>query len=44
MNDGLLQVVEEAPPAAEAVEPDTPQAVGRIDFLEIGRASCRERV
>ena len=33
MNDGLLQVVEEAPPAAEAVEPDTPQAVGRIDFL-----------
>ena len=33
LNDGLLQVVEEAPPAAEAVEPDTPQAVGRIDFL-----------
>ena len=33
LNDSLLQVVEEASPAAEAVEPDTPQAVGRIDFL-----------
>ena len=33
LNDSLLQVVEEAAPAAEAAEQNTPQAIGRIDFL-----------
>jgi len=33
LNDGLLQVMEDVSPAAEGAQPDTPQAVGRIEFL-----------
>ena len=33
LNDGLLQVMEDVSPAAKTAEPDTPQAVGRIEFL-----------
>ena len=33
LNHGLLQEVEDAAPAAEPVEPDALQAVGRIEFL-----------
>ena len=33
LNDRLLRLVEEVSPAVEAVEPDIPRRIGRIDFL-----------
>ena len=33
LNDRLLRLVEDVSPAVEAVEPDIPRRIGRIDFL-----------
>ncbi len=38
LNDRLLRLVEDVSPAVEAVEPDIPRRIGRIDFLGTNRA------